>query len=1327
MTQNDNIKTFCDLYTFLQNYNNPIIEWLKEPWVGKDKQESILRLFTSLNLINKFNEFDMCIGNFNNVEFKKIENLSEFFYKKENIERNLKDKGDSSDLTCINKIDNHKILVTTSKNLSNITIGKLDIDKIINIINEKYKDYEMILCIVVKDKEKLNKMIKNIESTNNHLKELIIKKSTIIIDWKDLETSFYKFKLNFEKIQIHKLLKSNKTPIILKLHQDVSVQKTIIMKNEKIKKILWGHIQRSGKSYIMCGCIIQDSKDKKECNYLIITTAPNETIDQYIKVFNCSQLKNFNVIQFNRNTKEILIEEKNIIICSKQFLQNKIENSKKSIDWLKEMKFNMRFIDESHNGGTTELAKKVLSSFGKNSCTIQITATYSKPVNDFDIPKENWILWDLEDIKLCQNINIQKNKERLIEKHGEIMKNTIKNYCNDDIINDYKNYPELHILTEELNKENVKKLVEKIKDTNYGYSTESCMLLKQNTNEIIEKFQNEKEILKLWYRIFGKYNDIGVPYKEYPDNLVFMKRIEKICNNPEFDSRTIDTMENPMIIMAFLPQDNIEKLSNTTIKLLKKYDVIPNFEIISINSSKTNTPKQDIENAQNKAKINNKKGVLVLSGRQCSLGVTIKDCDIIILLNNSTSYDMIYQMMFRCMTEEKNKKCGFIIDMNINRVIGTTLIEYSSLIKPYEHPRESIKYILQERLINLNADQWMTYFGHNEKTLSLICKKVYDIYSSDTEKALKHFLDRLHFKEILLSNDEQKMFNIMFNGKSPTIEQKKIIEEYMDKPDKINKGIEKIKISVEKIGEEEETKEKKKNYMDILKHIIPLICILTIHNDKTSFTEMYEMIETDKYIYDILIDQTKSWWGDTIDTIIIKNFIILYDKYIKDDKETSQIIRTVKELFTKNINNIKKLSKLIDKYLIPQELEKKKNAEISTPYQLRKDMLDKMPLEFWKNKNKVFEPCCGKGGFLIDIIDRFMDGLKDIIENKKERYKIIVEELLYWSDINSTNIFICKLLLDPYNEYKLNYNEGDTLKLDIKQKWNIKNFDAVIGNPPYQAIRKKENQTKGGGGDLLWNKFVVKSINEWIKKNGYLIFVHPAGWRKPCGLNVINRSKCKNLYQLMTNDNQMIYLNINNTKEGLNVFGCGTRYDYYILKKCKIYTDTYINDETNTEIQINLKNIPFIPNKNILKIMKIISINSNNNLNVLRPGGDPRREYINDTRNKDYCYKMIHSTPKNGVRYKYCNEQKKSDHFKIKKIIFGETGYDNMVLDKNGKYGCTCCSFGIEIIDENFEIIKKALLTIEFKEIINSCSWSNFRIDWRLFTYFKKDFWKEFI
>lgn len=40
------------------------------------------------------------------------------------------------------------------------------------------------------------------------------------------------------------------------------------------------------------------------------------------------------------------------------------------IDWLKKMSFEMRFVDESHNGGTTELAKKTLDLYGKNSFTV---------------------------------------------------------------------------------------------------------------------------------------------------------------------------------------------------------------------------------------------------------------------------------------------------------------------------------------------------------------------------------------------------------------------------------------------------------------------------------------------------------------------------------------------------------------------------------------------------------------------------------------------------------------------------------------------------------------------------------------------------------------------------------------------------------------------------------------------------------------------------------------------------------------------------------------------------------------------------------------------
>lgn len=38
--------TFKDLYNFLQLYEGSnIITWLEEPWIGKDKQESLLHKY----------------------------------------------------------------------------------------------------------------------------------------------------------------------------------------------------------------------------------------------------------------------------------------------------------------------------------------------------------------------------------------------------------------------------------------------------------------------------------------------------------------------------------------------------------------------------------------------------------------------------------------------------------------------------------------------------------------------------------------------------------------------------------------------------------------------------------------------------------------------------------------------------------------------------------------------------------------------------------------------------------------------------------------------------------------------------------------------------------------------------------------------------------------------------------------------------------------------------------------------------------------------------------------------------------------------------------
>jgi len=1317
---NKYMKTFKQLYKFLQSYNQEnIYTWLEDPWKGKDKQESLLRLFAGLGLISKLNKYDVCKGNFNLNTITKMTSIKDIFYYNEKSIK-LKDKGDSSDLTCISKNNNYHLLLTTSKNLNKTQVGKLDIDKILtNYQDYKENGYTMSLCICIRNYDDFCNMITNIEKTNKKLKLFLDKEDTIVIDWIDLNQAFQEFKTSFQNKPLKKIIGSNKNTLCLKMHQKLSVIKTLKMKNYGENKILWGHIQRSGKSYIIAGCIIKDSYNKEKCNYIVITTAPNETIDQQKDVFNCIQLDNFNIILLNGKNKKPKLKNKNIIICSKQFLQAKISDTKektKSIPWLKEMNFEIRFIDESHNGGTTKLARKTLDFYGKNNFTIQITATYSKPINDYNIPKKNWILWDLEDIKLCKNIMTNNEYvERLKKKHGKDIIDILDKYSLNNIINEYSKYPELWLLTNEIKPDNLSEIIKCTKDNDYGWSLDSCFLLKQcikkdKTNKIIfkEEFQNENENIKLWYSIFGKKSKFKSSDNDYPDKNVFIKRIEKICKNPLIDSRFIgegDFYKEPMIIMAFLPQNNINMISNATIKLLKKYNIIPEYEVISINTKTTKNPKKSIEDARIRARNNKKKCVLVLSGRQCSLGVSIDNCDIVLLLNNNLSFDMIYQMMFRSMTEGKNKKCGFVIDLNIHRVIDKSIINYASLIKPNLHPKIACKYILQEKLINLNGDHWMPSFGNDITKLDNLCNNIYKIYSSDTEKALNHFLNRLKYKQLLLSNDEQILFNTVFSNKVPNKEQKSIIEKLLN-DNKIKKGIE-IKV-VKEEDNSKETKDDKKDivdvkYMEILKHIIPLVCLLTIHHNETSFVGMFNIIKKDKYTFDILIDQTKSWWGKSIESSIIKKFVDIFIKYINDDKETNQIIRVIKELFTKNIKNSKELSNLIDKYLIPLQLEKKRNAEVSTKYELRQEMLEKIPKKFWESENKIFEPCVGKGGFILDIIDKFMIGLKNKIPDKKTRYKNILEKCLYLCDINPTNIFICKLLIDPYNEYKLNYHQGNTLDLDVKKKWNIDGFNAIVGNPPYENVNKK-------GDNHLYIDFSVYSINNLVN-DGLLLFITPKLILENLLRCDINRKRFKEFYNIN-------YLVIDTPKKYFP--NIGTNFVYFLLEKkpyegtCKI---EYLNNQKIEYSNVVLKEGMYLPN-NFNKIgLKIISkttnkLGKNNNKLFNEYVKRPMYTINNKVRlqriRKEHFKKNIISKEKkdkfkfkisNGFtrkKYKYPGEiyyfDNKMIDFKKKKIVISNIGFE-LGFDKKGD---------LNLSDSLSYILGNEVLFSNFKNLLSS-------------------------
>ena len=428
------------------------------------------------------------------------------------------------------------------------------------------------------------------------------------------------------------------------------------------------------------------------------------------------------------------------------------------------------------------------------------------------------------------------------------------------------------------------------------------------------------------------------------------------------------------------------------------------------------------------------------------------------------------------------------------------------------------------------------------------------------------------------------------------------------------------------------------------------------------------------------------------------------------NKETDQIIRNSKELFMKNLE----LSNWIDTCLIPREIEKKSNAEVSTPFKLRQEMLNKIPLELWSSINKVFEPCIGKGGFIIDIISRFMNGLKLTIPNEKERYKTIVEECLYFSDINSTNIFICKILIDPYNEYKLNYNEGNTLELNIKEKWGVDGFDAVIGNPPYQS-------SNGGASGTLWDKFVSQSL-KITKTDGYICLVNPSGWRNVNG-------KFKKLQRDMFEKN-MLYLEIHNETDGIKIFNCNTRYDWYVIQNNNRYITTKIMFEDNTIMNINIRELEFIPNGQYNLVQKLLAKKEDKICEVLHSYSfyETRKKTMSRAKSEIYKYPCLYTiNSKNEIKHMYSS--KNEGFIGLKKLMWSNGSIKSIgsVIDNEGKYGLTQFAYGIVDEGDNLENIKKAFDSYNFRRLMEYCAVCKYSVNYKIIGLFKKEFWKEFI
>jgi hypothetical protein len=1065
--------------------------------------ERLFDIFIKLGFCDIFpkSQFINLIGNPQKGSLKVLDNINNYLNNNFVISGS---SGGESDISLKN-IDGSYIFISSKYNEDNVkSAKKYGIQEIIAMASGKYKDiykkYKTFL--LVDDKVKLNDKLKKA-----HGSKYITDYIDGILDKNDLNKYFLQFKqfmLKFNdinSIDYNKLFLSNKDILNLRFHQELITQKTSTLIQESNKSFLWGCKCRSGKTFMVGGIIIKQLNIKKKLNVLIITPAPSETIPQFTDdLFNkFSDFHEFKIHNVDNGSylNNIILHDNNIFIISKQLLQNYINHNTNLI--LKNIKFDIIVFDENHFAGTTQLSKDILSSYSyKNTVKIYLTATYYKPLREWNILPECQMYWDIEDEQLCKNIsNDPSNFDKLKEKHGSnYIDDTIKFYKNkgysiDDIFSNYNKMPELHIISNMFDSQRYEIIKDKLNksDSKLGF----CFNTLFSINNSKTQFNFPIEIQTILRYISGSNKE------EDGDKTIFT-RINNICS--------LKNTRNPFTQIWFLPPDNINYISTFLLKLIKNDSVLKQYDVLCINRKNNDLPK-DIKNEislkQEEAKSKGKRGLILLAGNMLSLGITLNLCDLVVLMNDTLSSDKVLQQMYRCMTEDNDKKIGFVVDLNINRILNTC-INYS-IYKNDKSLKDKLHYIISNNLINIDVD-----IMHNKKIdTNYLVNKLMDIWKEDPINHFKILLKKLDNELIEFDNDTQKLINEKFiklikneknldasillnddNQPLPSGIDKKINDDYSNNIDKKSNGDDDNKDNDDNEDDDNTTVVEKVSFTkDVLPYILPLTCILTIKNTNTDFIEMLNDIKNEPSLLDTFNEQCYVWWNrnDLID--IIKN---ISNKFIDKSSNTYSVSIQFKLSLQSLLDNPIELLKLISDCLKPKIIEKKDFGEVFTPMDFINNNMLKDIETFWMTKyNKNiwsnhkltwFDPTAGMGNYPIAIYYKLFEGLKNKIPDEKLRSKHIIEKQLFMGELNKKNCFIIQQIFNINNLYKLNLYHGDTLDINIYKVFGINKFDIIIGNPPYN-----EKLTKAGA-KPLYNKF----IEYYINKCKYLSFITPSRW-----------------------------------------------------------------------------------------------------------------------------------------------------------------------------------------------------------------------------------------
>ena len=148
-------------------------------------------------------------------------------------------------------------------------------------------------------------------------------------------------------------------------------------------------------------------------------------------------------------------------------------------------------------------------------------------------------------------------------------------------------------------------------------------------------------------------------------------------------------------------------------------------------------------------------------------------------------------------------------------------------------------------------------------------------------------------------------------------------------------------------------------------------------------------------------------------------------------------------------------------------------------------LLADVPEQLWKKGGLFLDPCCGRGTFILRIIDKLLP------YHNAQSILTMIKGL----DIDAYCVYTTKQVIAAKLNVDLNKLDNVIIKADFLswEKTEMK-FDVIVGNPPFQE--SKDGGERKDQASNLWSKFWAKSFRI-INPGGKIALITPTSWLSP--------------------------------------------------------------------------------------------------------------------------------------------------------------------------------------------------------------------------------------